>query len=471
MGPVSNTQMMGSGRVKVAGGVPYYFFIILLTNHCPPRSLNCVLDTGSMATVCQSKYLTNQDYFFNEKAEKRDVQVVGAKTTKQDTYKLLIGVNDSHHSHVLSNCLAGEKIVDPIQKVDLSNVMVAAYHSYVECCKQKKSKPIEFSQWPSGQYGGEISCLIGIGDIKFTFLHFFQGLTFVRHNLKAESPIAYGGSYVASHTDTNTMTVTVDPHTEERQATNCDQTYKTTQPLTGLAPHSTNTSHTQHSNTHLSYAMMTAVKPEKAKMTQDDTKPDFDAVLNDFVTEKHEGVTYADVTSLNCIEIETKELPTKKFFDDLGLIIPKEIEGSCIIRTPGRKGNCLLYSVAKLIYKSPNPQTVDDMRLKLQKYLYNKDIESMYASLIFPTRMYTSEYGNVMIKNFEELRKFIQSKFFISYWLSEFELPSVATLFNVDLTIHYISKGRGDTFGNSVNMYVSKGSTTGRKLAKRDITH
>ena len=107
-------QMLGSGRVKVGGGVPYYFFIKLLTNHCPPRSLNCVLDTGSMATVCQSKYLTNQDYFFNEKAEKRDVQVVGAKTTKQDTYKLLIGVNDSHHSHILSNCLAVEKIVDPI---------------------------------------------------------------------------------------------------------------------------------------------------------------------------------------------------------------------------------------------------------------------------------------------------------------------------------------------------------------------
>merc|ERR1711888_174854 len=56
-------QMMGSGRVKVAGGVPYYFFIKLLTNHSPPKSLNCVLDTGSMATVCQSKYLTNQDYF------------------------------------------------------------------------------------------------------------------------------------------------------------------------------------------------------------------------------------------------------------------------------------------------------------------------------------------------------------------------------------------------------------------------
>ena len=170
-------QMMGSGRVKVGGGVPYYFFIKLLTNHCPPRSLNCVLDTGSMATVCQSKYLTNQDYFFNEKAEKRDVQVVGAKTTKQDTYKLLIGVNDKDHSHILSNCLAVEKIADPISKVDLSKVMVAAYHSYVECCREKKSKPIEFSQWPSGEYGGEISCLIGIGDIKFTFLHFFQGLT------------------------------------------------------------------------------------------------------------------------------------------------------------------------------------------------------------------------------------------------------------------------------------------------------
>merc|ERR1712030_142180 len=104
-------------------------------------------------------------------------------------------------------------------------------------------------------------------------------------------------------------------------------------------------------------------------------------------------------------------------------------------------------------------------RLKLQNYLYNKDIESMYASLIFPTRMYTSEYGNVMIKNFEELRKFVQSKFFISYWLSEFELPSVATLFNVDLTIHYISKGRGDNFGNSVNVYESKGLTNGRKIA------
>ena len=120
---------------------------------------------------------------FNEKAEKRDVQVVGAKTTKQDTYKLLIGINDSHYSHVLSNCLAVQKIVDPIQKVDLTNVMVAAYHSYIECCKQKKNKPIDFSQWPSGQYGGEISCLVGIGDIKFTFLHFYQGLTFDRYRL------------------------------------------------------------------------------------------------------------------------------------------------------------------------------------------------------------------------------------------------------------------------------------------------
>ena len=104
------------------------------------------------------------------------MQVVGAKTTKQDTYKLQIGVNDKDHSHILSNCLAVDNIVDPITKVDLSRVMLAAYQSYVESCKEKESEPIDFRQWPSGEYGGEISCLIGIGDIKFTFLHFFKGL-------------------------------------------------------------------------------------------------------------------------------------------------------------------------------------------------------------------------------------------------------------------------------------------------------
>merc|ERR1712215_399024 len=69
------------------------------------------------------------------------------------------------------------------------------------------------------------------------------------------------------------------------------------------------------------------------------------------------------------------------------------------------------------------------------------------------------------IHNVDELKNFIWSKYFLSYWLSEYELQSVATLFNVDLTIRYISKGRGDMFGNSVNMYVSKGSATGRKVA------
>ena len=68
------------------------------------------------------------------------------------------------------------------------------------------------------------------------------------------------------------------------------------------------------------------------------------------------------------------------------------------------------------------------MRLKLQNYIKNGDVKSIYASLTFPTELYTSEYGNVMIKNFDELKKFVQSKFFISYWLSEFELPNVSPL-------------------------------------------
>jgi len=82
------------------------------------------------------------------------------------------------------------------------------------------------------------------------------------------------------------------------------------------------------------------------------------------VTEKHNGVTYADVTSkeLPTKRFLYKELPTKEFFNNLGLIVPKGIKDSCIISTPGRKGNCLLYSVARLIYKDPNHKTVDDMR-------------------------------------------------------------------------------------------------------------
>ena len=220
--------------------------------------------------------------------------------------------------------------------------------------------------------------------------------------MKAESPIAYGGSYVASNPGTNTSnTMTVAPGTEERQPTDCDQTYKTTQNQTGLAPSLINTSHTQHTHTHLSYAMMAAIKPEETKATKDDIKPGFNAVLDATVTENCKGVTYAKVTSVNCVDIRTKEQPTKRFFDDLGLEIPKEIEDSYIIRTPGRHGNCLLYSVAKLIYKSPNHQSVDEMRLKLQNYIKNGDVKSIYASLTFPTELYTSEYGNVMIKNFD----------------------------------------------------------------------
>ena len=85
----------------------------------------------------------------------------------------------------------------------------------------------------------------------------------------------------------------------------------------------------------------------------------FNAVLVANDTKNCEKVTYAKVTAASCVNNRTKEQTTKRLFESLGLEIPKEIEDSYVIQTPGRHGNCLLYSVARLIYKSPTHQSVD----------------------------------------------------------------------------------------------------------------
>ena len=123
--------------------------------------------------------------------------------------------------------------------------------------------------------------------------------------------------------------------------------------------------------------MMTAVSPGEAGAAKGDVESGFDAVLNVGVTGDVGGVTYAGVTSMNCVSSGSNQQTTKELFESLGLEVPRGIRDSYVLQTPGRHGNCLLYSVAKLIYKNPSHRSVDDMRLKLQSYISNSNVESI----------------------------------------------------------------------------------------------
>ena len=142
----------------------------------------------------QKRIFATQEYVYNEKSAKMEVQV---------TYKLLIGVKDDKHSHILTTCLDVQEIVDPIRKVYLSAVMSDAYRSYVNDCKFKRTEPIKFEYWPRAEYRGEISCFIGMSDLKFKFLYFYKGLTFVWHYLQEENSFVFGGSYMENSPNTS----------------------------------------------------------------------------------------------------------------------------------------------------------------------------------------------------------------------------------------------------------------------------
>ena len=74
-----------------------------------------------------------------------------------------------------------------------------AHQEYTELCKVKGEIP-EYtrSMFPTGDYGGQISFLCGIKNVKFTVVHEHKGLIFIKHNInvgQGMSVIAMGGSY------------------------------------------------------------------------------------------------------------------------------------------------------------------------------------------------------------------------------------------------------------------------------------
>ena len=74
--------------------------------------------------------------------------------------------------------------------------MVEAYEAYGRQCDVRGEVPVARELWPiSGEYGGKVEFLLGVGMMEFSILFQYQGLTFISHNIDSNSPISFDGHY------------------------------------------------------------------------------------------------------------------------------------------------------------------------------------------------------------------------------------------------------------------------------------
>ena len=110
---------------------------------------------------------------------------------------------DSNYNYQLANCVTVPRIVNKIPTKNLSTIMKKAYREYVDQCESNGDTPVESRHWPDGTYGGTIQLLLGVGSLDFKVIFNYRGLVFIRHHLKSERKICFGGSYRPKTKDSN----------------------------------------------------------------------------------------------------------------------------------------------------------------------------------------------------------------------------------------------------------------------------
>ena len=137
-----------------------------------------VFDTGSSDFVCEKEMLVNREIFMYTYLGEKPVQVVGGNTTFEGAYKILFPIIHPEFKYQVTHCLGVDQIISPLPVTDHSALMNQAYSAYADHCKtQGTPVPYTRAQWPTGQYGGTVSILIGIKNIEFSVIFSWCGLT------------------------------------------------------------------------------------------------------------------------------------------------------------------------------------------------------------------------------------------------------------------------------------------------------
>ena len=154
-----------------------------------------IYDTGAKSSIFTTDILQDQKIFLNREVNMNGVmQVVGGRKSEAKFHQVLLPLKGDFQYQLVQG-VSLPKIVDATPNLDLSDFMEEAWKDYVAKSKSEGKKPVEKSMWPTGtEVGGNISALIGIGELQFEILHSYQGIQFITHNLDTRNPIAFGGS-------------------------------------------------------------------------------------------------------------------------------------------------------------------------------------------------------------------------------------------------------------------------------------
>ena len=99
------------------------------------------------------------------------MQVVGGAKSEAKFHQVLLPLK-SEFQYQLVQAVSLPRIVDPTPNLDLSTFMSEAWEDYLKKCMSSGKTPVDKSDWPSGtEVGGEVSCLVGIGELQFEILH------------------------------------------------------------------------------------------------------------------------------------------------------------------------------------------------------------------------------------------------------------------------------------------------------------
>ena len=182
----------------VRGAVEGMFFFLKIKTR--KGYIQAIYDSGSMSCVANEDILVNHHRFLNERCKSLGyMQVVGGDTQTQNSYKVLIPIVYSQYSYQSTPCISVGRIVDYIPIQNLACIMVEAYEAYGKQCDIRGEVPVARELWPlSGEYGGKVEFLLGVGTMEFSILFQYCGLTFISHNIDSNSPISFGGHYRSS---------------------------------------------------------------------------------------------------------------------------------------------------------------------------------------------------------------------------------------------------------------------------------
>ena len=424
----SFNSMLKKTTTKKSTRSSCYFYINIRT---PSGEVNAIWDSGSMTSVAIKELLDGNDYFYNKVAYQTNVEVVGGKTTPSVVHHCLLPLNDATHSHLLTSVVAVDTIVNDLPIVDMGPQLSRAYQDYLVHCRKAAIIPVERRLWPKARTGGKISFLVGCSDLSFSIIFSWEGLLFIRHSLASDSPIAFGGSY--ERYDNKSLITTITDKGEVAEGLQDTLTQSARRIPTCMV---TSNNYDQH---HAELYNVDTRKHNHGRIAGTRGR------TSDNERSTSGTHTYSEALRRGRGDIERVKT-CESVFSNKGLDTPKILRGKFLPKISGFSGNCIIICLLQKL-RGPgnfNAQDILLTRQALRGLILDRTVERTYEGIFYPHKVISSLRGEKIIHNIQELNDFVKSDSFYSYWISEFELRCLASLFNVIIAMHIVG---GTSYG------------------------